>query len=184
MEIKLLKHYDAADQGRLGGFGYTSTMKYQVRKAVSDSAMSIHIERIPLAEPYVKEWQVEADDFELYEKMIPLGYSYGTYIEDQLVGVAITEPQRWNNTLMLWNLHIAENYRRSGMGSKLLKKVIGVARDAGFRAVTLETQNTNAPAIALYKRCGFDIEAVDLSLYSNSDVDDGEVAFYMKHYIS
>lgn len=184
MEIKLLKHYDVADQLRLGGHGYTSTMKYQVRKDVSDAVMSIHIERIQLEEPYVKKWQVEEDDFEMYDKMIPLGYSLGAYIDDQLVGVAIAEPQHWNNTLMLWNLHIAENYRRSGIGTELLKKVIEVARETGFRVVTLETQNTNVPAIDCYKRCGFAIEAVDLSLYSNTDVHEGEVALYMKYYIS
>jgi ribosomal protein S18 acetylase RimI-like enzyme len=43
-----------------------------------------------------------------------------------------------------------------------------------------ETQNTNAPAIAFYRRVGFELDGIDLSYYSNEDVTQGEVALFMK----
>jgi ribosomal protein S18 acetylase RimI-like enzyme len=44
----------------------------------------------------------------------------------------------------------------------------------------VETQNTNLPAIRFYRAVGFEIEAVDLSYYTNHDTLDGEVAIFMK----
>jgi ribosomal protein S18 acetylase RimI-like enzyme len=43
-----------------------------------------------------------------------------------------------------------------------------------------ETQDTNQPAIAFYRAVGFEIEAVDLSYYTNHDLAGGEVAIFMK----
>ncbi|MNF18709.1 hypothetical protein D3C80_2229620 [compost metagenome] len=31
-----------------------------------------------------------------------------------------------------------------------------------------------------YKQCGFELDGIDLSFYTNNDMSDGEVAFFMK----
>lgn len=49
-----------------------------------------------------------------------------------------------------------------------------------FGAINLETQNTNVNAIRFYRRSGFEIEGIDLSYYTNDDVEGGEVAIFMK----
>lgn len=58
------------------------------------------------------------------------------------------------------------------------------ARDEGLRCIVCETQSSNVPAIRFYRALGFTVDAVDLSLYSNDDIERGEVAVFMKKRIS
>ena len=61
------------------------------------------------------------------------------------------------------------------------KAVAERARAAGQRALVLETQNTNVPAIRFYRRVGCTIEGVDISYYTNEDTQPGNtVAVFMK----
>ena len=43
-----------------------------------------------------------------------------------------------------------------------------------------ETQTTNVPAIDFYRSVGFEVGGIDLSYYSNDDVQAGEVALFLK----
>lgn len=56
----------------------------------------------------------------------------------------------------------------------------GLAHAEGLRTLVFETQNTNMPAIQFYRSVGCEIDAVDLSYYTNRDAMDGEVAIFMK----
>jgi len=179
MNIVQLRQYTIEEQRKLGHHGYTSPMKYQVTKENTETRTTISIELVPLEQPYVKSWEEDPEEFKLFAPMIESGHSLGAMIDDELVAVAITEPRPWNNTLFLWNLHVAVRHQRKGIGSRLSQELIAHARQHGFRAIVLETQNTNVPAIQLYKRFGFDIEGIDLALYSNTDLIDGEIAFFM-----
>ena len=55
-----------------------------------------------------------------------------------------------------------------------------LARTAGLRALAVETQNTNVAAIHFYRSCGFTLEGIDLSYYTNTDLEDGEIAIFLK----
>ncbi len=63
------------------------------------------------------------------------------------------------------NEHVAEfgmsclpDCRGQGLGTALLQAALGWARSAGVRKVTLEVFATNAPAIRLYRKLGFEEE--------------------------
>jgi putative acetyltransferase len=57
----------------------------------------------------------------------------------------------------LKSMHTAAQARRSGVGRAMVEHLIGVARDHGFRRVSLETGSTQAFAAArsLYAQAGF-----------------------------
>jgi putative acetyltransferase len=57
----------------------------------------------------------------------------------------------------LKSMHTVEEARRQGVGRALVAHVLEVARQRGYRRVSLETGNfpAFAPARALYGRCGF-----------------------------
>jgi putative acetyltransferase len=57
----------------------------------------------------------------------------------------------------LKSIHTAAEARRSGVGRAMVEHLIGVARDHGFRRVSLETGSTQAFAAArsLYAQAGF-----------------------------
>jgi ribosomal protein S18 acetylase RimI-like enzyme len=98
-----------------------------------------------------------------------------------MVGVALAEPRQWNETLWVWEFHVAETRRGRGIGRRLMAELAEQARAAGLRALVCETQNTNLPAINFYRAVGFTLEGVDVSYYTNDDMSPGgTVAVFMK----
>ena len=56
--------------------------------------------------------------------------------------------------------------RRKGIGSALVKHLIGIARQRGLKRLLVETNNDWPDAVGLYKRCGFlEYEWDDVSVY-------------------
>ncbi|WP_049921794.1 GNAT family N-acetyltransferase [Halopiger djelfimassiliensis] len=57
-----------------------------------------------------------------------------------------------------WELAIfvLQDYQRAGIGTKLLEHLLGHASDVGIDRVWLTVERWNNPAIALYKRVGFE----------------------------
>ncbi|GGH27421.1 GNAT family N-acetyltransferase [Paenibacillus segetis] len=180
MEIRELESFSIEEQKILGSFGYISSYKYEVNKEEIFGRISFCVDRISLESPYIKIYQEEHEDYERYNRIIPLGFSKGVFLNNDLIAVAICEPIDWNNTLNIWNFQVNEKHRKMKIGKALMENIIELARSKGFRAVVLETQNTNVPAIEFYKKCGFELEGIDLSYYSNNDAESGEIAFFMK----
>lgn len=53
------------------------------------------------------------------------------------------------------DLHVAPSHQRRGLGGRLLAAVEAAARAIGAAKLTLEVQEHNRPALALYARHGF-----------------------------
>jgi ribosomal protein S18 acetylase RimI-like enzyme len=183
-EIRSLEDFPAAALEAVDA-DYTSPAKYAVHKHEDEQRTTIEIELVALEQPYAKHWQpFEAEEVRRYQEYARTGLSLGAYDGERLIGIALTEPRSWNGTLWVWEFYIDTPYRGRGIGRRLMEGVVAIARQRGFRAVGLETQNTNVPAIRFYRKLGFEIEGIDLSLYSNRDVSEGEVALFMKRKIS
>jgi ribosomal protein S18 acetylase RimI-like enzyme len=180
IDIKKLSQFTIENQMGLGRNGYISNGKYIVEKSESVEQTIISLRRVTLEKPYEQDWLHHTDDIERYQEMLPLGFSFGAYDGEELIGVAIVEPRDWNKTMWLWELHVSDRHREQGVGKALIEKVCQAAKLKGYRVVGLEVQNTNMPAINFYRKVGFLIEAVDLSFYTNNDIEDGEVAIFMK----
>ena len=58
--------------------------------------------------------------------------------------------------LMIESLAISPAMRGMGAGSRLIEYIVGMAKEKGFRAVTLEVVDTNPDARRLYERLGFE----------------------------
>jgi ribosomal-protein-alanine N-acetyltransferase len=63
------------------------------------------------------------------------------------------------------------DHRRRGLGGELLAHAIEAARAIGATLATLEVRKGNAPAIALYERCGFRTVHVRARYYQDNDED-------------
>ena len=55
----------------------------------------------------------------------------------------------------IYNIAIAPEFRREGIGEALLRHLIDKADADGCKLVTLEVRSGNAPAMELYKKLGF-----------------------------
>ncbi len=158
--------------------GYSSPARYRVHREESDEAASFRLELV--AQPYVKLPDLTDEDLPIYAAAAAQGLSLGAYDGEKLIGVALAERRDWNRSLFVWEFNVAAAYRRQGIGLRLMDALAERARAAGLRVMVCETQTTNVPAIRFYRKAGFALDGIDLSLYGNDDWPDGEVALFMK----
>ena len=64
------------------------------------------------------------------------------------------------------NVAVDESYRRKGVAGILLSALITRARELGLAFITLEVRESNAPAIALYKKYGFQLAGLQKNYYT------------------
>lgn len=69
----------------------------------------------------------------------------------------------------LLNMSISSGWQRRGLGSELLRFIIGLARDYAAEKIYLEVRPTNAAARALYSGAGFSEIAVRRGYYPAGD---------------
>jgi ribosomal protein S18 acetylase RimI-like enzyme len=179
IRIKQLEVLQPEDIHRLN-VGYTSRAMYAVCKTEAGQKTTISLERVDLEKPFVKHWETDEEELARLQAAVLEGFSWAAYDGELVVALVIAEPRHWNRSLWVWELHVAETHRRLVIGQRLLEILADCARQAGFRVVVCETQNTNAGAIAFYQQVGFEIEGIDVSYYSNADKTGGEVAIFMK----
>lgn len=160
--------------------GYESDRFYRAGKRETEGKVVISLELVRRDKSYVKKWAEGPSYAERRREIIAKGLSYGAFAGGRMVGALIMEKRDWNRTLHVEDLEVMPDWQGRGVGRRLMEKADEVARGLGVRAITLETQNTNFPAIRFYRQNGYEIECVDLSLYTNSDAEDGEVAIIMK----
>ncbi len=55
----------------------------------------------------------------------------------------------------MMNLAVAPEFRRNGIGEKLICELIGCLKQKGAYSLALEVRASNAPAIGLYEKLGF-----------------------------
>ena len=165
--------------------GYESGEKYIIEKCESDAQTIFIIRLTRLEQPYRTTFAEDfnEEDCRRYADYLPQGYSFGAYQDGRLVAFAISEAIPWNRSLRIWEFQVMEGFRRKGIGRALMNHVVARAAEDHFRVIWLETQNTNVHAIRFYRSMGYAVDALDLSFYTNHDVEEGEVAFFMKRYL-
>ena len=152
---------------------YETDMIYDVLVHQTDG-FSFQLKPKKLDRPIQK--QFEATLFEAYlEKPEVFGY----FQHEKVIGYIEGSIQTWNLVYRVTNFWVDETKRRQKIGSKLLKHLIMHAKELGLRAVVLETQSCNSPAIELYLRCGFTFIGLDTLCYTNEDIKRGEVRLEM-----
>jgi ribosomal protein S18 acetylase RimI-like enzyme len=81
--------------------------------------------------------------------------------------------------LVVWNLLVDQEYRRQGLGTELMQRADQFGIDRHCRALSVETQATNWPALAFYIKMGFEVCGVDDHYYTNRDLERKEVALFL-----
>jgi ribosomal protein S18 acetylase RimI-like enzyme len=87
----------------------------------------------------------------------------GAAIAFDTPGVAMLDGRR--DVAVLWDIRVAGEARRAGVGSALFREAEEWARVRGCRRLEIETQNINVPACRFYARQGCTLGAVNRSAY-------------------
>ena len=69
----------------------------------------------------------------------------------------------------LLNFAVDKNFTRRGTGQKLLAALKETLARAGFKKITLEVNENNAAALALYKKNGFTVISKRKGFYDGAD---------------
>lgn len=173
MEIKKLQKLSSNPSLNWGHNGYTTDIIYSVSSIEYSSSFEFSLREKKLS--YTKIWETGDDELEELNTIIEKDNSFGAFSEGELQGWVIGEHRTWNNSFYIENILVNQKHRRQGVAVMLIKKAIKEARRLNCRVVELETQNTNYPAIQLYRRMGFNITGLNTRLYDQSD----EIALFM-----
>lgn len=69
------------------------------------------------------------------------------------------------------NVAVLPSYRKLGIGKCMMQKAIGFAKARGAASMTLEVRPSNTPALALYKKLGFEHAGVRKNYYEDTQED-------------
>lgn len=125
--------------------------------------------------PYVKKYEPESIEPTEYCDN-PDRAVFFAQENEELVGQLILR-RSWNSFALIEDILVHPNHRRKGIGTRLLDQSVGWARQLSLKGVSLEMQNTNAPACKLYQRFGFLIGGHDRYLYYGTS-NANEVAIF------
>jgi len=152
----------------------TIPIAFEVREVVDVAALHIGSGTLPVraVSPRIKDYDALPNNG---PASWPTRYDVAAWtflvgcVQDRIIAgaVVMTEPSdvialggRADNGL-LWDLRVVPVWRRHGVGRALLAAAQEMARQAGARALDIETQDTNVPACRLYASSGFTLADVD-----------------------
>jgi ribosomal protein S18 acetylase RimI-like enzyme len=161
--------------------GYSARERYVITRSETTDLITFQLRLVTLPVPFVKHWDYHDQAMlDPYHACVKAGLSVGAFDGDQIVGIAICEAQLWNRSLNIWQFGVAPTHRQQGIGRALMNAAAERAIEQNLRVMVAETQNTNVAAIRFYRAVGFELHGLDLSYYTNNDLDKGEVALFMK----
>ncbi|WOH50318.1 GNAT family N-acetyltransferase [Bradyrhizobium sp. sBnM-33] len=94
---------------------------------------------------------------------IKQGYPQLVAVSDgQVIGWCdiVPNPRPIYSHVGVLGIALLPEFRRQGIGGRLMRQTLDAARDFGLRRVELTVRESNAAAIRLYKKFGFEIEGL------------------------
>lgn len=140
-----------------------------VEATLKDFEQIYEIEQACFVEPYTREQLM----YEFSEN--PLNKILAAYDEDKIVG--FVDYMITFNSATISQIAVLPNYRKKGLGSKLLEemeKSFPKEIDDVVETITLEVRESNINAISFYKKNGYENVVIKKHYYKN-----GENAVYM-----
>lgn len=146
--------------------------EYKV-KQIDNGLGGLMLEEVPVT-PYIKDLSVYERATE-YEKEFDIAnwLFYMAFDDDKPIG-AMTIAGRTHNLNMLsgrddacvlWDIRVADEYKRRKVGQGLLDMGIAEAKSLGYKQMIIECQNNNVPACRFYKKQGALLSKVDMYAY-------------------
>lgn len=158
---------------------YTTEEYFDVKIEKADNGFRVDFVKTKLEEP-ISHYPEEYDfPDKLYQEHWEKAFAWGIVEENEgkedLVACIETCPEEWSNRLMITELWVHEKLRRKSIGHALMEIAKQQANLEHRRAIILETQSCNVPAISFYLQEGFELIGFDSCCYSNRDIDKKEV---------
>lgn len=148
-----------------------------------DAPGGCRFEEVPV-EPYTKDLGAfeRASDYEKQFDITNWRF-YMAFDGDRPVGaatVAGTTPglqllEGTDDACVLWDIRVADGYKRCGIGQRLFDLAAAGARADGYKQMVIESQNNNVPACRFYRRQGAQLAKLDPDAYRDVPGCENEV---------
>lgn len=158
---------------------YQSAYVYEPVLYQQEHQFGVLFERTPLKEPM----QCGFEDT-LLADWLEQPFAIGAFENGKLLGFIELSNETWNKRLRISNIFVEPTSRRNSIGSALIKEAKQRANRMNVRALILETQSCNDPAIRFYIKHGFSFLGCDLYAHSNQDIENKNVRIEMIHLLS
>ena len=160
--------------GKKVRYTYTSEKYYEVSSEKVDVGWHFSLNEKNFVEPFVKEM-----DEEIFEPYKEGSEVYLAHINGEESAIMVIQKMEWNNMLLIHDLYVDVQHKNKGIGRTLIEIAKKRAMGLGIRAITLETQTSNYPAIQFYLKNGFELVGFNKISYTNQDVRNKEVRIEM-----
>ncbi len=167
MDIQRLEYDDY--QGQLYKVEYTTRAYQEIKIKKKNKSVHISLKRKRMKKTN-KSYEVK-----LFADYIEHPIAFGVFERKQLVGFIEGEYVEWNNTFRIWEIYVEPKFRKKGYGSKLFKHMERHVLDTKARAIILEVQSCNDPAIKFYESLSMHFIGINTLAYTNYDVQNKEV---------
>ncbi len=164
------RELDESWKGKTFLFRYITTHHYRVEIKHDENEITLKLRREEFPEPVIKSFESG-----LFSDWLENPWVLAVFEGDEIIAFIETSDESWNNRLHIANLWVEEAHQHQGLGKVLMSRAIEKAKNAGQRALVLETQSCNDPAIRFYRTCGFKLIGLDANHYQNDDIERGEV---------
>lgn len=159
-------------------FSYVSPFFYnlQIIPQESDGGWKIELVKRKFEHVFVKK-----QDEKMFQDHKNNAFYFFAHLRNKKtqIGWFCVELVEWNKTARLWDIDIYEPYRNQGYGSEIMSFIKEFLQKGKSRAILLECQSSNYPAIQFYRKHGFRLGGFDCIAYSNEDIQKHEIRLEM-----
>jgi ribosomal protein S18 acetylase RimI-like enzyme len=160
--------------GKKVSYKYRSERYYETHIERNDNGWNFSLTEGSFVDPFDKNYEEEI--FEPYKHGSEV---YLAELNEEETAIMVIQKMEWNNTLLIHDLYVDDRFKKNGIGSILIEVAKKRATELGVRAIYLETQTSNYPAIQFYLKNGFEFIGFNSISYSNEDVEKNEVRIEM-----
>ena len=160
-------------------FTYKSTKYLDLVKRLSKDGWSFEFKTRIFNVPYEKKSTVKLFD------SAKTNTRYFVYLNQNghEIGIISVGHLKWYNLCRIWDIYVQASFQNLGIGTELMNNAEKLAVLWNCRAMILEVQSCNFPAIHFYLKNGFNLSGFDSINYTNDDVSNHEFRLEMSKLI-
>ena len=163
-----------------------SPREYQGREYITEIRSDRYLSIDPCEEGFIMKWMDSGTELKktmkdsFFQDWLEDPVAYGAFENGRMLGFVEGFHEKWNNRFRISDICIFEEAdRNSGIGTKLLERIMADAVNSSARMAVLETQSFNFKAISFYRKNGFEIIGFDRYAYSNEGPEEHNMRIEM-----
>src|SRR5690606_13120757 len=136
---------------------YSAPFGYAYRVEDDETGCPFFLEETRFAEPFEREYDWDWSELDDFAASVEKGLVWGAFDPKtgKPLGLLELRESEWNGALWFQSLFVHRPARGKGVGASLLDAAVRHAAQRGARALFVETQVSNGPAIRFYRARGF-----------------------------